>query len=81
MCNGFSSCNVAQIDLLVLTVDRNSNDLGQDEAISANEGGNTVEGVELHIVDSGVGRACLDELDVQVISLSDREQNETTVSR
>lgn len=59
----------------MLTVDRNSNGFGQVEAISADEGRDAVEGVKQLVLGGGVGRAGLDELDVEIIRLSNTQEN------
>ena len=50
--------------LLALTVDGDSNDFGQNEIIRTMEGRDSVEGVELLVVDGCIWRASIDELDV-----------------
>jgi hypothetical protein len=53
------------------TVDSNGNALGEDKAISADEGRNLVEGVGLEELLSGLGGIGLDLLELEAVGLRD----------
>lgn len=57
------------------TIDGNSHDFAQDEAIWSNESRDPVQRVQLEVLGIGVGRTGLNKLDVEVVCFCDGEKH------
>ena len=57
------------------TVDSNSHDFSQDEAIRRDKCGYATEVVELLVVDADLWGSCVNELDIEFVLFGDRKKN------